>query len=527
MILRAALVIGAGLLAAAGQPHGDNSPWGSCQAQSIGSGAAAPGIISGTVFADVHAAGIRAGNEPGLANVRVMLFGTSSGAGFYFTTATDTRGQYAFQGSLIADGATYTVTTGGYPSPALVPTSYHPLHTYYTATNGKDGNPGTVDRPFPSIDRGLIALHAGDLLLVGGGIYQETLSSHVPGGTSWEQPVVVKSYPGQRAVIRPAPATVHMTLPVINITYPWQRYIVFDALTIDAVGAGYGIKIQAASDSLPNVDHIRLINCEIMNSAGQGVFVGDGQDSNEFINDQVHDNGTTRFCHGFYVGSCRNLVRGCDIYRNAGWGVHFYGGTDRDNVITANRSHDNNHAQKDGPGFGIYSGPGNLLSNNIAWGNHDGLDIAYDGTNTRVYNNLFFDNRGAAVNNDASGPGTIFKNNILFRNHGGLGGTYSARVVKSNNIVESNPRFRNPAALDFHLLGDSPAVGSGAPLAEVPADFDGVARPQGAAPDIGPYQYTDRDWLPTTALASHVYRAGQSVTLDIGFTRKGLAAEER
>ncbi len=337
-----------------------------------GSAAADAGVIEGTVFADVHAAGRRAGNEPGLANVRVMLFGARSGETFYFTTATDSRGHYAFQGSLVGDGGTYTVSTGGYPSPALLPTSYHPRHTYYTATNGKEGNPGTVDRPFPSIDRGLISLHAGDMLLVGGGIYQETLSSHVPGGTSWEQPVVVKSYPGQRAIIRPAPATVQMGLPVINITYPWQRYIVFDGLTIDAVGAGYGIKIQAARSGFPNVDHIRMINCEIMNSAGQGVFVGDMQDSNEFINDQVHDNGTSRFSHGFYVGSCTNLIRGCDIYRNGGWGVHLYGGTDRDNVVSANRSHDNNRARQGGPGFGIYSGPGNLVSNNIAWGTTTG-----------------------------------------------------------------------------------------------------------------------------------------------------------
>jgi hypothetical protein len=38
--------------------------------------------------------------------------------------------------------------------------------------------------------------------------------------------------------------------------------------------------------------------------------------------------------------------------------------------------------------------------------------------------------------------------------------------------VEQDPRFADPAAEDFHLAADSPAIGRAGPLAERSVDFD-------------------------------------------------------
>jgi hypothetical protein len=52
----------------------------------------------------------------------------------------------------------------------------------------------------------------------------------------------------------------------------------------------------------------------------------------------------------------------------------------------------------------------------------------------------------------------------------------------------ADPLLRAPSAGDARPAPGSPAVDAGAALAEVPADFGGVLRPQGAACDLGAYE---------------------------------------
>jgi hypothetical protein len=53
----------------------------------------------------------------------------------------------------------------------------------------------------------------------------------------------------------------------------------------------------------------------------------------------------------------------------------------------------------------------------------------------------------------------------------------------------ADPAFVNAAAGDLHLLAGSPAIDQGAAIAIVTTDFDSVSRPQGAAYDIGAFEY--------------------------------------
>lgn len=59
----------------------------------------------------------------------------------------------------------------------------------------------------------------------------------------------------------------------------------------------------------------------------------------------------------------------------------------------------------------------------------------------------------------------------------------------ANNMLNMDPRFVNAAAGDFHLMAGSPAIDAADPAATEAADFDGVARPQGAGRDLGAFEY--------------------------------------
>jgi hypothetical protein len=68
---------------------------------------------------------------------------------------------------------------------------------------------------------------------------------------------------------------------------------------------------------------------------------------------------------------------------------------------------------------------------------------------------------------------------------------YPQQTPRPNNI-NADPQFVNAAGGDFHLLATSPAIDAAMPSAGLdPAfDFEGTARPQGAAKDIGAFERT-------------------------------------
>lgn len=62
--------------------------------------------------------------------------------------------------------------------------------------------------------------------------------------------------------------------------------------------------------------------------------------------------------------------------------------------------------------------------------------------------------------------------------------------IRGTDYVEGDPLFANAAGRDYHLQPGSLAIDHGATTAVSTFDYDGVPRPQGAAPDMGAFERT-------------------------------------
>lgn len=95
----------------------------------------------------------------------------------------------------------------------------------YVATNGSDGNPGTADAPFRTVEKGLDSVRPGQTLYLRGGTYVEDVQAS-PAGTSSAR-IVVSAYPGERPVIK----------GLVSINNP--RYVTFNGFNVTWNTGGY------------------------------------------------------------------------------------------------------------------------------------------------------------------------------------------------------------------------------------------------------------------------------------------------
>jgi len=160
-----------------------------------------------------------------------------------------------------------------------------------------------------------------------------------------------------------------------------------------------------------------------------------------------------------------------------------------------------------GPAINImgYSGTGllNTVFNTIIANNTfvrtGGNNLAYcvnlhDGVqNATVMNNVFYNCGGSLFGYVSTAPlfggttsGITIGNNSVFTTNGvpPLGG------ANPSDVWMVDPMFVNTATRDFHPQAASPLINTGATLPQATNDYDGVARPQGTAPDIGAFEFS-------------------------------------
>jgi hypothetical protein len=212
------------------------------------------------------------------------------------------------------------------------------------------------------------------------------------------------------------------------------------------------------------------------------------------------------------VGRLGPGAQGCrpsnDYWKNHDHGVYHDGGdhvTIRNNIIYNIKQ-----------GWAIQAYPRsrahmNILNNTIAFGNqHNGKLGAIlmwapstggmKVSDSTIANNIFYGVNTAAIwMGGASREEPMrFANVRVSNNIVSNGVLLSAEenvdpsgLILANNLEKTDPKFADPAAFDFHLRSDSPAIDAGLTLSGLANDYDGRLRPRGVATDIGAYEYPD------------------------------------
>jgi hypothetical protein len=174
--------------------------------------------------------------------------------------------------------------------------------------------------------------------------------------------------------------------------------------------------------------------------------------------------------HGFMLESASDLIIRNNIIQAFG-GVNTGGGGNSDLTIV-----------------------NNIFANDLKDENHPGGIGLQDCPNTVVKNNIFYDQPSRTILVTGNSSGQEIDYNLAYRSDGQASNCYSIDYVcvdprPIHDLWDVDPLFVDPAAGDFHLLQDSPAIDVGVSLTEVTNDFDGTIRPQGNGYDIGPYEF--------------------------------------
>jgi hypothetical protein len=291
---------------------------------------------------------------------------------------------------------------------------------YFVATTGNDGNRGTIQQPFRTLERGVRALASGDRLLIRGGTYQRGPGHlDVPsGGGSWATATTMAAFNNEKVILTPQDLTDGGT-DVIRLP-TGKSWIIFDGLILDglrdglildgilhAIGQGgghYGLLLIYGGH------HFRIINTEILKTAGSAILAGKAN-YNEFIHLKLHHNNhnfspdhlhNTRRVYGIYMEWNHNRVKGCDVHHNRGYGIVGYSGyahQPNNNKVIGNNVHHNALTR-----FVVARGTGNILINNLIYKNGTrktsgykgwnrwGLQIGVSTQNSLVYHNTMYEN---------------------------------------------------------------------------------------------------------------------------------------
>lgn len=329
-----------------------------------------------------------------------------------------------------------------------------PSRDFYVSPRGSDAGPGTLQRPWRTVKRGVASLQPGRRLILRAGTYAERIEV-ARGGTA-SAPAGVVAYPGERPVI-------------VGRVKLIADYVRISGLVIDGSGAG----AYDAALYIAGARSVEISNCEIRNAVGSGVFVGDdnapSRDVRLFRN-WIHDNGKDDFHdHAIYwAQGAGGLIGNNVIERNAGFGIHLF--PDADGVL--------------------------VTQNTVTASGRSGIIVAGDeeaaSDRNLIVNNIVVFNGELGIRSSWDGPrgsGNIVRNNLIFGNVAGdrPAGAYAAGLdVQPNRIAD--PRFVNRGSRDYRLLPSSPARDKAVAQYSLQRDFTGRKRPQGAAPDIGAYE---------------------------------------
>lgn len=253
---------------------------------------------------------------------------------------------------------------------------------------------------------------------------------------------------------------------------------VFSGNTALPDGAGGGVMLYDATPA--TLSDATFVSNRAANGAGCAIWFGKNITASRLT---AHGNIAEISGGGFSVDNISGLHSAL-AYDNIAGAVGG-GFSMANNVFLWNCAAEHNTAGQSGGGFYFIASTADVY-NVTAWTNvPDALGVASNQLSHRAFNSLF-------------------------------GGSLPTSVVYAS-ILQTDPRYENPAQRDFRLRHDSPAIDAGATNLWLGqrADLDGSVRVAGPAPDLGPYEHWRNVWM---TLAAPAYYSGSGSWVNVTMT---------
>jgi hypothetical protein len=335
------------------------------------------------------------------------------------------------------------------------------LATYVVAPAGNDANPGTLDQPLATIQRGLtLAAQPGDTVLVRGGTYHEKVVFPHSGNRAGF--LTLAAFPGERPVLDGSGAPGSNLVLLANVNF--VRLMGFELTNDLGVNDGSGVRVLGHGKQIQIIDN--MIH-DIRGTSAMGITVygtssrpitGLLIDGNDIYNcEPAPSEALTLNGNVSHFQISDNVVHDVNNI-----GIDMIGGEKdinptqvaRGGVVVGNRV---DHARSIyGGGFaaGIYvdGGKNILIEDNISTQNDMGIEVGAENSGivasgVRVFDNLIYanDKAGLAFGGFDAGRGRVenlrFFNNVIWQNDtlngdfGQLAITFGSNNTFANNIV--------------------------------------------------------------------------------------------
>jgi hypothetical protein len=360
-------------------------------------------------------------------------------------------------GALIAQSEPFNLVDTSLPPP-----SDGVLHV---ATTGSDtiGN-GSSANPFRTIGRASNSATPGTTVLVAPGVYPGTVATSA-NGTETERIRYVSSTKWG-AVISGGNGVVwgnrghFVDIEGFEITGPATR--------LGILNIGSNVRIVG--------NRVRDVALTVACTGDGGAAINHGENfgaDNDVIGNVVLNIGPGGSCNtvqGIYHANLRGKIQNNLVFRGGAFGIHLWHAanavTITNNLVVGSR--------RAAIIVGAGDSPGGIIADHVL-----------------VANNIAVDNGEHCFRElGATGPGNRYLNNICFRN----GFLASLQTGAQEGTIVDDPRFVSyqiDGSGDYRLTIGSPGIDAGLLLEGVaPTDHAGVARPQGLAVDIGPFEFT-------------------------------------
>lgn len=305
----------------------------------------------------------------------------------------------------------------------------------------------------PTIQQAIDAAVAGDTVLVSPGKYKEHIDFK-------GKAITVTSVQGPAVTIIDGGKTV---FPVVTFESQEGLSSRLSGFTIrnGAASFGSGINLTGASATITN-NYFTLNN---EGSGGYGAAIG-GNGSSAVVEDNVFWKNT---CDGQFLSGVVSFINTSSP------------------IIANNIFHNNACRAID---MTLPQGSQPYVVNNTIFNNAVGIHVdARIPTSQQIYeNNLMVSNQiGLEVVFDQPGDDPTWKNNDVFHSGVDYSGIDDQTGISGN--ISVNPNVLS--SKNYHLQSGSPAIDAGDSNAPglPPTDFDGFARKQGSAVDIGAYEF--------------------------------------